>query len=65
MGREPVEAVAEYFAACVLMPKRLIKRAWGEGHQRVSELSDLFDVSPRAMKIRLEHTWPRGPSAAV
>jgi Zn-dependent peptidase ImmA (M78 family) len=54
MGREPVEAVAEYFAACLLMPKRLVKRAWGEGHQRVSELSDLFEVSPRAMKIRLE-----------
>jgi Zn-dependent peptidase ImmA (M78 family) len=54
LGREPVEAVAEYFAACLLMPKRLIKRAWGEGHQRLTELSDLFDVSPWAMKIRLE-----------
>lgn len=54
MGRDPVEAIAEYFAACLLMPKRLVKRAWGEGHQRVSELSNLFDVSPRAMKIRLE-----------
>lgn len=54
MGREPAEAVAEYFAACLLMPKRLVKRAWGQGHQRLTELSDLFDVSPKAMKIRLE-----------
>lgn len=54
MGREPVEAVAEYFAACLLMPKRLIKRAWGEGYQRLTDLSEMFDVSPQAMKIRLE-----------
>lgn len=54
MGREPIEAVAEYFAACLLMPKRLVKRAWGEGHQRLTDLCDIFDVSPQAMKIRVE-----------
>src|SRR6266542_3903344 len=37
-GRETVEYVAEYFAGCALMPKRLVKRAWGEGIQRLSEL---------------------------
>ena len=29
-GLTPVEYVAEYFAGCVLMSKRLVKRAWGE-----------------------------------
>ena len=52
-GREPVEYVAEYFAGCALMPKRLVKRAWGEGIQRLSELADHFDVSPQAMSVRL------------
>jgi Zn-dependent peptidase ImmA (M78 family) len=47
------EQAADYFAACALMPKRLIKRAWGEGIQRLSELADLFDVSLQAMDIRL------------
>src|SRR6266498_5267063 len=52
-GREPVEYIAEYFAGCVLMPKRLVKRAWGEGIQRLSDLADYFDVSPQAMSVRL------------
>jgi Zn-dependent peptidase ImmA (M78 family) len=52
-GREPVEYIAEYFAGCVLMPKRLVKRAWGEGIQRLNDLADLFDVSPQAMSVRL------------
>lgn len=31
---EQAEQAADYFAGCVLMPKRLFKRAWGEGRQR-------------------------------
>jgi len=47
------ELAADYFAACALMPKRLIKSAWGEGLQRPTMLGHFFDVSPRAMDVRL------------
>ena len=50
---EQRERIADYFAACLLMPKRWVVRAWGTGTQRLSALSHLFDVSPRAMQIRL------------
>lgn len=52
-GHSPSEYLAEYFAGCVLMPKRLVRRAWAEGIQRVTDLAELFDVSPRAMTVRL------------
>ena len=47
------EGVADYFSACVLMPKRLIKQLWGQGHQRISDLATIFGVSELAMSIRL------------
>lgn len=53
-GIPPVEYVAEYFAGCTLMPKRLVKRACGDGLQRLGDLADFFEVSPRAMAVRLE-----------
>src|SRR4051794_18062903 len=49
------EQAADYFAACLLMPKRWLYRAWAAGHQRVSDLSRLFGVSPQAMARRLQH----------
>jgi hypothetical protein len=49
------EQAADYFAACLLMPRRWVKRAWADGHQRVSDLSNLFQVSAPAMSRRLEH----------
>ncbi len=52
-GLSQEEFLAEYFAGCVLMPKRILKRAWGDGIQRVSDLAELFDVSERAMQVRL------------
>lgn len=52
-GLPPVEYVADYFAGCVLVPKRLLKRAWGQGIQSVVTLAVLFDVSQRAMEVRL------------
>lgn len=50
---EQAEHVADYFAGCALMPKRLLKRAWGEGLQRPTVLAALFDVSPQAIAVRL------------
>lgn len=47
------ERAADYFAACLLMPKRWIKRLWGERTQSVSELAQAFSVSPQAMRFRL------------
>ncbi len=52
-GLDPVEYLAEYFAGCVLMPKRWLKSAFYAGVQQTDELAALFDVSPRAMEVRL------------
>lgn len=48
-----VEQICDYFAACLLMPKMLVKRAWGQGVRDPHELAQLFVVSPQAMHIRL------------
>lgn len=48
------ELVCDYFAACVLMPKRLVKRAYFEGTHQTSELAALFGVSAVAMNFRLQ-----------
>lgn len=50
---ERQEQVADYFAACVLMPRMWVKRAWGNGVQDVRELAKLFGVSREAMRYRL------------
>lgn len=50
---QQAELAADYFAACALMPKRLVKRAWGQRLQRPTFLAGLFHVSPRAMDVRL------------
>lgn len=47
------ELAADHFAACVLMPRLLITRAWCSGEQDVDRLADQFDVSPAAMERRL------------
>jgi len=52
-GLAPAEYVAEYFAGCVLMPKRWVKTAYYHGIQHLDELAELFDVSARAMEVRL------------
>lgn len=48
------EQAADYFAACLLMPRRWVKRAWGDGQQRTRPLSRRFHVSPQAMSRRLK-----------
>ena len=47
------ELVADHFAGCLLMPKRLVKRLWGEGVQNPSDLALRFSVSEPAMRFRL------------
>jgi Zn-dependent peptidase ImmA (M78 family) len=50
---EQAEQVADYFAGCVLLPRRLLKRAWGNGVQTPTRLAGVFEVSARAADVRL------------
>jgi predicted transcriptional regulator len=48
------EKVADYFAACVLMPKAWVKHAFcNERVQNIEVLARRFQVSPKAMSFRL------------
>lgn len=47
------ESTADHFAACVLMPKMLVKRHWGRGPRSTRKMAELFGVSPQAMSYRL------------
>ena len=49
-----LEICCNYFAACLLMPRPWMKRAYAEGLQSVPDLARLFGVSWEAMHIRLE-----------
>jgi Zn-dependent peptidase ImmA (M78 family) len=48
------EEVADYFAASLLMPKRLVKRLWASGLQDTRSLARYFNVSISAMRWRLD-----------
>ena len=51
---EAAERVADFFAACVLMPKAWVKTAFfNQGIQSPARLAEKFNVSPRAMSFRL------------
>lgn len=52
-AEDVAEKVADYFAACVLMPKAWVKSAFCTRTQSVEELADLFQVSQKAMSFRL------------
>ena len=48
------EKVADYFAACVLMPKAWVKTAfYNDRVQSIEALAEIFQVSPKAMSFRL------------
>ena len=47
------ERVADHFAACVLMPRDDLTRAWNAGEQDPAQLATDFDVSVAAMTRRL------------
>lgn len=48
-----VERICDHFAAYLLMPSMLVKRAWTTGFQDLATLAGLFEVSEEAMHIRL------------
>ena len=51
--RPAAEIVADYFAGCVLIPKRQLAAAHYDGIQRPADLAQLFDVSQEAIQVRL------------
>src|SRR5262249_31781138 len=57
---EKAERLADYFAACALMPKRHVKRLFGEG-RTTSDLALAFAVTPRAIAVRLSQLGLIGP----
>lgn len=50
-----LESACEYFAACLLMPRTWMKRAYyDDGLQDLPSLARLFNVSWLAMRVRME-----------
>jgi Zn-dependent peptidase ImmA (M78 family) len=59
---QQAEHVADYFAGCLLVPKRLLKTAYFSGTQRPAELARRFHVSVPAMRVRLAQVGVDGGS---
>ena len=53
-AHEQAERVADYFAACVLMPKRVVKRLWFQPAQNIAALAGTMRVSTAALRYRLD-----------
>lgn len=53
--RYRIERLADQFAANLLMPSMLVKRAWMKGIQHPRTLAQVFEVSVDAMRIRLDN----------
>jgi Zn-dependent peptidase ImmA (M78 family) len=51
---EQAERVADYFAACVLMPKVAVTGQWYQGQQNVGALAKSLRVSATALRYRLD-----------
>jgi Zn-dependent peptidase ImmA (M78 family) len=52
---EQAERVADFFAACVLMPKKTVIRLWCSGHQDIPALAAKLQVSVPALRYRLAY----------
>lgn len=50
---ELAERSCDYFAACLLMPRRWIRKAWADGERDVRVLARRFGVTPQAILVRL------------
>jgi len=47
------ERACDYFAACLLMPRRWLRPAWVNGNHDVRALARRFGVTPHALLVRL------------
>jgi len=52
---QQVEGVCNHFAACLLIPAAMLKRAWLNGVRDLTALAGLFMVSEEAMYRRLKY----------
>lgn len=60
---ERAEQVCDYFAGCLLMPRRWLKRSWTTGTQEPRALARQFDVSKQAIQVRLLQIGMAEPGA--
>lgn len=50
------EQAADYFAGCLLVPRRLLKSHWESGIETTGELAEIFQVSEYTIGERLQQT---------
>ncbi|HZQ64968.1 MAG TPA: ImmA/IrrE family metallo-endopeptidase [Gaiellaceae bacterium] len=60
---EQAERVADYFAACVLMPKKVVKSLWCSGQQDIPALAAKLQVSVPALRYRLAYLGLTEPAS--
>jgi Zn-dependent peptidase ImmA (M78 family) len=53
VSTELAEQACDYFAACLLMPRRWLRQAWTEDVRDARDLARRFGVTPQAVKVRL------------
>lgn len=58
-SHDRAEAVCDYFAGCLLVPRPWLKKAWAAGVQSPVALAKLFNVSSTAIEVRLSQTGLR------
>jgi Zn-dependent peptidase ImmA (M78 family) len=59
---EQTERVCDHFAACLLMPKMLLRRDWTSGIQEPLRLARRYQVSKTALEIRLRELGLMDPT---
>ncbi len=62
-SHERAESVCDYFAGCLLVPKRWLRQAWTSGMQDTASLARHFRVSQQAIQTRLLQTGLVEPAA--
>lgn len=55
-SQQRAEAVCDYFAGCLLVPKKWLRQAWTGGMQTEPDLARHFHVSREAIHTRLSQT---------
>jgi hypothetical protein len=61
-SQQRAETVCDYFAGCLLVPKRWLRQAWTGGTQNPVSLARRFQVSQQAIQIRLVQTGLTQPT---
>lgn len=55
-SQERAERVCDYFAGCLLVPKRWLRQVWTSGVQSPVAIARIFGVSTAAVEVRLSQT---------